>query len=346
MSVPRAPLWRDGLRVARLALGTMMFADRTDLAEAGRILDAYRAAGGDLVDTADTYSGGASESMLGELTGGDWAGLVLATKVGNPVRGMAESGGLSPGWVMRAAEMSPQQLRASRIDLYWLHRPDPDTPLQATMAALADLLQQRLVGAWGLSNFRGWQVAEAVRLAEAAGMARPVAVQPYCHSLNREAEADLIPAARHYGMGVVPCSALARGIPTGKYRAGLPAGSRADRGDARVMEVEFRPGTLALAATAASHAEGTGRTPTGLALNWAPNWAPNWALACDGVASVLAGPRTLGQLQGYIAGLAEPCLAADEALLSALCPPGGLPGRHRDPRYPLTGRTTAGLQDG
>ena len=330
MTLPRAPLWRGGPQVARLALGTMMFGQRTETSEAGRILEAWRAAGGDLVDTADTYAGGASEEMLATLTGGDWAGLVLATKVGNPVAGVAGSGGLAPGWVTRAAQMSLDRLRATRIDLYWLHRPDPDTPLEDTMAALAELMRQGLVGAWGLSNFRGWQVAEAVRLADAAGMARPVAVQPYYHMLNREAEAELIPAARHHGLGIVPYSPLARGVLTGKYRGETPEGSRAGRADARLLEVEFRPETLALAATMADHAEATGRTPTGLALNW--------ALACAGVAAVLAGPRTLEQVQAYIAGLGEGYTEADEALLSSLCPAGGLPGGHRDPRYPLEGR--------
>lgn len=333
-ALPRAPLHAGGPMVARLALGTMMFGHRTERAEAARILDAYRAAGGDLIDTADAYTGGASERMLADLTGGDWSGLVLATKVGNPVDGVAGSGGLAPGWVAQAAAMSLERLRARRIDLYWLHRPDPATPLEQTMAALAELMRQGLVGAWGLSNFRGWQVAEAVRLADAAGMARPVAVQPYYHLLNREAEAELIPAARHYGLGIVPYSPLARGVLTGKYRDGTPPDSRAGRADPRLLEVEFRPETLAAAARAAAHAEGSGRSPTGLALNW--------ALACRGVATVLAGPRTLAQVQGYIAGIAEPYGPDDEAVLSALCPEGGLPGGHRDPRYPLEGRQPGG----
>ncbi|MCC5969218.1 MAG: aldo/keto reductase [Pararhodobacter sp.] len=334
-TLPRAQLSANGPQVARLCLGTMMFGARTDKAEAARILARYRAAGGDFIDTADTYAGGASEAMLGDLTGGDWAGLTLASKVGNPVDGVAGSGGLAPDWVAQAAAMSLERLNADRMDLYWLHKPDPQTPLPETLGALAELLRQGMITHWGLSNFRGWQVAEAVRLADTMGLPRPVAVQPYYHLLNREAEADLIPAARHYGMGIVPYSPLARGVLTGKYRTGTPEDSRAGRSDTRMMEVEFRPETLAAAARAADHAEGTGRSPAGLALNW--------VLACDGVTSLLAGPRTLAQLQGYLDAIAEPFAAADEAVLSALCPAGETPGGHRDPRYPLQGRATTGL---
>jgi len=334
MILPRARLHADGPEVARLTLGTMMFGQRTARDEAARILECYRAAGGDVIDTADTYAAGGSETMLGDLTGGDWRAMTLATKVGNPVKGVASSGGLSPRWVTQAVQMSLDRLRADRIDLYWLHCPDADTPLVETLAALAGLMRQGLVGAWGLSNFRGWQVAEAVRLADAEGMARPVAVQPYYHVLNREAETELIPAARHYGLGIVSYSPLARGVLTGKYRGEKPDDSRAARADVRLMEVEFRPATLAAAARAAEHAETTGRSPTGLALNW--------VLACEGVSSVLAGPRSLEQLQGYLDGIAEPYTAADEALLSSLCPEGGLPEGHRDPRYPLAGRKVVG----
>ena len=219
------PLFADGPAVSRLCLGTMMFGNQSDEAESARILDAFLAAGGNFIDTADTYSGGVSEEFIGRNLGDRRADCVLATKVGNVVEGVQGSGGLSPGWVMQAAAMSVERLRSDVIDLYYLHADDNVTSLDETIGALGDLIAAGTVRHWGFSNFRPWKIAEMVRVADRLGVARPVACQPYYHLLNRTAEADTLPACRHFGFGVVPYSPLGRGILTGKYRDGTPEGS-------------------------------------------------------------------------------------------------------------------------
>ena len=327
----KTPLFAGGPAVSRLCLGTMMFGDQTDRDEAGRIVERFMAAGGTFIDTADTYADGRSETMLGALIREMRGEVFLATKVGNAVGDVAGSGGLSARWIARAAEMSLGRLGTDRIDLYYLHREDDRVPLDETVAAIGALLRSGMVAHWGFSNFRPWKIAEMVRLADGMGIARPVAAQPYYHLLNRLAEADTIPACRHFGIGVVPYSPLARGVLTGKYRVGRPAGSRAARADQRIMETEFLPETLALAARAADYAEQRGVEPTGMALRW--------VLANDAVSSVLVGPKSLSQLDAYLEAAASPYAERDERFLSSLCAPGDTPvPGHHDPRYPLDGR--------
>ena len=327
------PLFAQRPSVSQLCLGAMMFGDRTDAAEAGRILDAFLAAGGSFIDTADSYAGGDSERMLGELLGSRRDQVVLATKVGNPVRGVENSGGLSRAWILEAARMSLERLATDRVDLYYLHLEDDETPIEETLGALGELMERGAIRSWGFSNFRPWKIAEMVRIADRLGVARPRVAQPYYHLLNRIVEADYLPACRHFGIAAVPYSPLARGVLTGKYRDGTPEGSRAGRGDKRMGETEFFPETIALASRVADYAVETGRTAPGLAVQW--------VLAADTVGQVLVGPRTLDQLEGYLDAADTPYTAADEAFLSGLCIPGhtAVPG-HNDPRYPLQGRRT------
>jgi len=320
--------------VARLCLGTMTFGARTDDDEAGRILETYFAAGGNFVDTADSYAGGESERMLGRLLKDRRQDVVLATKVGNPTPDTDGSSGLAGDRIRRAAEHSLKRLQTERIALYYLHLEDPTVPLEETVAAVGALEREGLIGAWGFSNFRPWKIAEMVRLADELGVARPRVAQPYYHLLNRRIEADYLPACRHFGIGVVSYSALARGVLTGKYRDGTPADSRAALGDKRMIETEFFPATLELANQVTDYATETGRTPSALALNW--------VLANDAVHAALVGPRTHEQLVGYLEAYDTAYTAADEEMLSGLCPAGhSSPPGHNDPRYPMDGRHTA-----
>ena len=330
-TIPTIPLFSGGPEVARLCLGTMMFADRTDEAEAARMLDRYFEAGGNFIDTADSYTGGKSEAMLGRLLKERRADCVLATKVGNPVTDVEGSGGLSPAWIARAAEMSRERLQTETIDLYYLHLDDETTPLDEVIGALGELIAKGTIRHWGFSNFRGWKIADMVRIADRLGVARPVVAQPYYHMLNRTAETDYLPACHHFGIGVVPYSPLGRGILTGKYRGGVPDDSRAARGDKRMLEAEFLPGTIEAANKAADYAEQSGRDPGAMALNW--------LLANAAVSSILMGPRSLAQLDGYLGVVGSRYDAEDEAFLSGLCASGHTPVvGHSDPRYPYRGR--------
>ena len=332
-TLPIRPLFAGGPGVARLCLGTMMFGDQTGEAEAARILDAYLAAGGNFIDTADSYTSGASEQMLGRLLAGRRDRCVIATKVGNRLATVDGSGGLSPEWIVRAAAMSRDRLGIETIDLYYLPLDDERTPLDETIGALGELIASGAIRHWGFSNFRPWKVAEMVRVADRLGIARPAVAQPYYHLLNRTAEADTLPACRHFGLGVVAYSPLGRGILTGKYRAGMPESSRGARSDRRIMEMEFRPETLAQAARMADYADEAARPAVSLAINW--------ALSNGAVTSVLIGPKSLEQLEAYLVSTESAYSEQDEAFLSSLCASGHTPAPgHSDPRYPLRGRFT------
>lgn len=326
-------LGASGLQVSELCLGTMMFGDRTDEAEAARIVASARDAGVNFVDTADVYASGESERMLGRLIKPERARWIVATKVGNVRVPPPDDADLSRRHVLGAIDGSLARLQSDHVDVYYLHLDDLRTPLEETLSALADLLRAGKIRYWGLSNHRGWRIAEAALLAERMGMPRPVVCQPYYNAMNRQPEVEILPACAHFGLGVVPYSPLARGVLTGKYRPGEqpPAETRAGRGDKRIMQTEFRAESLQLAQTIKAHAERRSMSAGAFALNWVLN--------CGSVSSVLAGPRTLEQWQGYLGALEHPFSAEDEALVERLVPAGhpSTPG-YSDPRYPPAGR--------
>ena len=327
-------LGRCGLQVSTLCLGTMTFGDRTGEAEAREIVARARGAGVNFVDTADVYKYGESERITGQAIRGERDHWVLATKVGNRMaEGERNNGGLSRSWVLRACDASLGRLGTDRIDVYYLHRDDPRTPIDETVGAIGDLIRAGKVRYFGLSNYRGWRIAEVMRACEREGVPQPVVCQPYYNLLNRMPEVEILPACDHYGIGVAPYSPVARGVLTGKYAPGgaAPADSRAALKDARILETEFREESFAIAQTLKAHAEKTGRTATRFALAWL------WANPI--VTSVIAGPRTLAQWNDYAAALGTPWTDEDEALVDALVKPGhpSTPG-YNDPQYPFYGR--------
>jgi aryl-alcohol dehydrogenase-like predicted oxidoreductase len=339
-------LGRSGLKVTPLCLGTMMFGDRTDAAEAGNIVAAAREQGVNFIDTADVYAKGESERITGKLIAPDRERWVLATKVANPMAapGVGNPGGEDPNrrgtgrkWVMRAIEESLERLGTDYVDIYYIHKDPGDVPMEETVEAMGDLIASGRILHWGVSNLRGWRIAEAVRVCEEIGVARPVVCQPYYNAMNRQPENDILPACAHYGIGVASYSPLARGVLVGKYRPGEepPAETRAGRKDRRIMQTEFRKESLEIAQTLKSHAEKKGMSAGGFAVAW--------VLANPIVTSVIAGPRTLEQWNSYLTGLDRKFDAEDEALVDSLVAPGhpSTPG-YNDPAYPLTGRPGAG----
>ena len=328
-----APLGRSPLEVSRLCLGTMMFADQTDAAEAARIVDDARAAGVNFIDTADVYTNGESERMLAPLIRGDRHRWVLATKMGNAMSSERNERHYSRKWMLRAIEASLQRLETDHVDLYYLHRDVDGMDLEEPLRAIEQMLRDGKIRYWALSNFRGWRIAEVVHTARQLGMPQPVACQPYYNLLNRMPEVEILPACRHHGIGVVPYSPIARGVLTGKYRPGEapPADTRAGRNDKRMMQTEFRPESLAIAQTLQAHAEKRGVTLA--------QFATAWVLAHRAVSSVIAGPRTLAQWQGYAGAVSFDYDDADEALVDSLVARGhpSTPG-YSDPAYPLESR--------
>ncbi|MCU0867988.1 MAG: aldo/keto reductase [Burkholderiales bacterium] len=327
------PLGRSGLQVSPLCLGTMMFGDRTDLDEAKRIVDSARDHGVNWIDTADVYAKGESERITGRLIAQDRDRWVLATKVGNAMGDAPMQGGLSRRWIHTAIDASLQRLGVDHVDVYYLHFDDVAVPLEETVDAIGDVIRAGKALHFGLSNFRGWRIAEVMHLCRTTGTPKPVVLQPYYNAMNRMPEVELLPACDHYGIGVNPYSPLARGVLTGKYTPGSepPADSRAGRKDKRMMETEFRAESLLIAQKIAAHAATRGLTPGQFAIAW--------VLANRIVSSVIGGPRTLEQWNDYYAALDYRWQEDDEALVDSLVAPGhpSTPG-YSDPRYPFFGR--------
>ena len=327
------PLGKSPLQVSRLCLGAMMFGDQTDAAEARRIVADAQALGVNFIDTADVYTKGASETMVGELLKGQRHDWVLATKLGNAMSDRPNEGRYSRTWVMRECEASLQRLGTDHIDIYYLHRDFNGMDLEEPLRALDALLRAGKIRYWGVSNFRGWRIGEMVHLARQLNMPGPVVCQPYYNLLNRQPEVEVLPVCAHHGLGVVPYSPIARGVLTGKYAPGQApaAGTRAARNDKRMMETEFREDSLRVAQVLAEHCRAKG-----VAL---AHFATAWVLANKAVSAVITGPRTLAQWQDYAAALNCTIDAADEALVNSLVAPGhpSTPG-FNDPAYPLNGR--------
>ena len=327
-------LGHSGLEVSTLCLGTMLFGDQTPEAEAERIVRHAGEIGVNFLDTADAYAGGDSERMIGRLIKGERDRWLIATKVGTRLAPPDRNrGGLGRRWIMRAIEDSLTRLGLDHVDIYYLHLDDPAAPIEETVVAMGELVRQGKARYWGVSNIRGWKIAEMMRLCDVAGVARPIVGQPYYNAMNRLPEVEYLPVCAHYRMGVVPYSPLARGVLTGKYTFGQEPepGTRAGRKDKRMMETEFRRESMAIAQTIKAHAEARGRTTVGFAVNW--------VLANPIVSSVIAGPRTMAQWMGYVQAIEEGFDAEDEALLDSLVASGhpSTPG-YNDPVHVITGR--------
>ncbi len=263
-------LGRSGLKVSPLCLGTMMFGGATEEVEARRIIDHAHDAGINFIDTADVYNEGRSEEVTGRAIAAHRQDWVLATKVANPMGAGPNRSGLSRRWVMQACEDSLRRLGTDVIDIYYLHKEDHQTPLEETVNAIADLVRQGKIRHFGVSNYRSWRLAEICRLCDESGIDRPVVSQPYYNAMNRMPEVEHLPACGHFGLGVASYSPLARGVLTAKYAPGqAPAeGTRAGRGDKRMMQAEWREESLVIAQTIKEHAARRGLTPIQFAVRW------------------------------------------------------------------------------
>ncbi|MDF3839095.1 aldo/keto reductase [Cupriavidus basilensis] len=326
-------LGASNLKVSALCLGTMMFADQTDEAEAGRIIGSARAHGVNFIDTADVYSKGGAERMVGKLLAADRHDWILASKLGNPMQPTPNHSHYSRVWILRELEESLRRLDTDYLDILYLHRDFPGENLEEPVRAMGDLVRAGKIRYWAVSNFRGWRIAEIARLCDQLGTPRPVVCQPYYNLLNRMPEVEILPACQHFGLGVVPYSPIARGVLTGKYLPGQqpPQESRAGRADRRMMETEFREESLVIAQTLKRHAEARG-----LKLG---QFATAWVLANPIVSSVIAGPRTLAQFEDYFGAVGVAVSAEEETMVDALVRPGHASTHgYSDPNYPLTGR--------
>jgi aryl-alcohol dehydrogenase (NADP+) len=327
------PLGHSGLRVSPLWLGTMMFGSQTSEAEARDIVAAARDVALNAIDTADNYSGGEAESVVGRLIAADRDRWVLATKVANPIGNEPNDRGLSRRWLLREVDNSLRRLGTDWIDLYYMHRDDETTPIEEVLSTMARLIEQGKIRYYGVSNFRAWRVVRMVETARRMGVPAPIACQPPYSAIGRQIETELLPACHHYGVGVVAYSPLARGVLSGKYKPDEQpeAGSRAARGDKRLLQTEFQPRSLSLSQEFKDYAAGRGLTPV--------QFAMAWVLKNRLINGVIAGPRTLAQWHEYLKALPVQLTAEDEQFVDALVPAGYAAGYgYNDPVYPILGR--------
>lgn len=305
--------------VSAIGLGTMMFGawGNPDREQCRRMLDMALDAGITLVDTADIYDFGVSEDMLGEFLTGRRERVVLATKFGNAMDDDPLHRGGSQRWVREAVTDSLRRLRTDHIDLYQMHRPDPDVPFEETLGALDELVREGLVGAVGTSCFPSEQLVESQWIAARRNFVRPTSEQPPYSILCRGVERAVFPMCRRYDVGAIVWAPLNGGWLTGKYRRdeAPPASSRAAREpDHFDHGSNWREIKLDLVERLEKVATEAGVSLTGLALGF--------ALAHPAVSAVLLGPRTPEQLADLLT-LADVRLDHDTlAAIDAIVPPG------------------------
>lgn len=300
-------LGRTGVKVSPICLGTMNFPYRTPEAEAVEIIDRAMDAGINFIDTADFYgqplnSGtgqGTTEKLLGKALKGKRQQVILATKFFAPVdRTDPNARGGSRRHVIRACEDSLRRLNTDYIDLYQMHRPDPEVPIDETLRALEDLIRAGKVRYIGTSSFAGWQLVEALWTSDRLNLNRFVTEQPRYSLLDRRIEAEVIPAALKYQIGILPYSPLGGGILTGIYKP-----ETEPPGDSRVKDEiwgEWAAGFLSdrvyrLTEELSTLADQKGCTPSQIALAW--------VLAQPGVVSPIIGPRTMAHLEDNLGAL-------------------------------------------
>jgi aryl-alcohol dehydrogenase-like predicted oxidoreductase len=287
-------LGQSGLKVSAVGLGCNNFGMRIDQEATTAVVHACLDAGITFFDTADVYGGSKSEVMLGKALEGKRHEVVLATKFANPMGPGPDQRGGSRRYVMSAVEGSLKRLNTDYIDLYQMHRPDPETPIEETLSALDDLVTQGKVRYIGNSNFTGWQIADADWTARSEHLTRFVSAQNNYSLLERKVEFEVNPACERFGLGMLPFFPLASGLLTGKYRRGEPPpdGTRMAVMGARfasaMSEANFDK-LDALAAWAADHGRGL------LDLAFA------WLLGHPVVSSVIAGATRPEQVQANAA---------------------------------------------
>jgi aryl-alcohol dehydrogenase-like predicted oxidoreductase len=329
-------LGSSGMKVSELCVGTMVFGGATPEAEAKRIADHALDQGVNFIDTADVYTEGRSEAIVGRIIKDNRDRWILATKLGQATGPGVTDLGLSRRYMMRAVEASLKRLQTDPIDLYYTHRNDASTAWEQTIATFGDLIRQGKIREWGVSNVRAWHIPHVWHLCRELNVPAPTALQPYYNLMNRQPEVELLPAAHRFSLGVVPYSPVARGVLTGKYKVNQKAeeGSRAARQDKRMLEAEWRTESLLIAEKLKAHAEARKATLV--------HWAVAWVLNNKAVSSAIAGPRTFEQWTGYLGALDYKWTAEDEALANSLVTPGhpSTPG-YNDPQYPVEGRFAA-----
>ena len=313
-------LGRTGVKVSQLCLGCLMFGGETNPADSGAIIDRALDAGINFLDTANTYHFGRSEEVTGAALkhNGKRHRVVLATKVHFA---MADDdpnvAGNARRHILEQCDASLARLQTDYIDLYQIHRPQSDIPIDETLRALDDLVRAGKVRYIGSSTFAAWQVVESLWVAKELGLNRFVCEQPPYNILDRRIERELLPMAQTYGIGIIPWSPLAGGMLTGKYKRNEPPPP-----DSRLADVELENDPhLRMTEQAFDVVEGLQplAAAKGCALS---QLALAWCLHQSGVTSPIIGPRTMAQLEDNLGALDVPITTEDRETIDKLAPPG------------------------
>ena len=287
-------LGRSGLKVSEICVGTMTFGHGTNMAEAERIVHASLDAGVTFFDTADGYSDGESETILGRALGRRRHDTVIATKVFNAMGPGPNDSGMSRAHIMHAVEASLRRLGTDYIDLYYIHHVDIQTPLEEMLRAFDDLVRQGKIRYPACSNYEAWRLMEAIWISDSKNLARFEAYQPQYSLVVRDIEEELVPACALKGLGMVVWSPLAGGYLSGKYQPGdqQVAGARSAENWAFSMRF-FHPDHAAILAELLAVARELGRSPAQVAVRW--------VLQRPMVTSAIVGARTTAQLGDTLA---------------------------------------------
>ena len=288
-------LGRTGVKVSPLCFGTMSFGDIADEAESAKMFYRCRELGINFFDCANVYAGGRSEAILGDLIADCRDEIVLTTKVVSRTGADVNQGGASRRHIQISVEQSLKRLKTDRIDVYFLHHYDADTPVDETLRALDDLVRQGKILYPAVSNWSAWQVMKAQGIADSEGLARIECLQPMYNLVKRQAEVEILPMAAHEQIGVIPYSPLGGGLLTGKY---APK-TKPDSGRLVENKMYIKRYGMAdyyqTAADFAAHAQRRGYHPATLAVAW--------VMAHPAVTAPIIGARSLEQLEASLAAL-------------------------------------------
>jgi aryl-alcohol dehydrogenase-like predicted oxidoreductase len=311
-------LGRTGVRVSPLCLGTLNFGGATDERTSVRIVHAALDAGINVVDTANVYNQGQSEVAVGKALAGRRHDVVLATKVHGRTGPGPNDQGNSRLHILRACEESLRRLATDYVDLYQVHRPSPEIPVDETLGALTDLVRAGKVRYIGCSTHPAWMVMEALAVSERLGLARYVSEQPPYNLLDRRIENELIPLAERCGLAILPWAPIAQGVLAGRYAPGadLPADSRAARQPDSIYSRRVTARGVEAGERFAALARARGKTPGQLALTWCKDQ--------PGVTAPIVGPRTETQLIDLLPVLDMTLSDEERAACDAINPPGSV----------------------
>lgn len=309
---------RTGVKVSPFCLGAMNFGGPTDEAESTRIIHAALDAGINFIDTANVYTEGRSEQFVGKALQGRRESVFLATKVHGKVGPGLNDEGNSRFHIIKACEDSLRRLNTDHIDLYQVHRPNPEIPVDETLQALTDLVHAGKVRYIGTTTHPAWMIMEALAVSDRYHFARYVSEQPPYNLLDRRIENELVPLALRYNLALIPWAPLAQGLLAARYASSqpLPDDSRAVLQAGSIYAERVTPRGIAIGEKFTGLAKECGKTPVQLAYVWCKGQ--------PGITAPIVGPRTMQQLQDLLPALEMSLSDSERAACDEINPPGGV----------------------